>query len=283
MPEPQPAPESKPAPAKKTSFKPLKENAGTERLQVALSRFGIGSRRGVVEAIEGGLVKVNGEVVREKGLRVDPNKDVIEVEGRTLDISAPRNPRYFMLNKPRGVMTTMQDPNAEHTVADFFRDVPSRLFPVGRLDRDTTGLLLMTDDGELAFRLMHPRFGVTKRYRAAVEGAVPDEALRRLAKGVELEEGKTAPCKIDLESRDALHTTLFITLHEGKKRQIRRIFQSVGFFVTDLERIQYGPVTVEGLKPGQRRELTHSEVAALREAAGIGARGGPKKKAEPKD
>jgi len=258
-----------PKSSKKTSFRRSKENQDTERLQVVLARFGIASRRGVVEIIESGKVTVNGKVVTEKGLRIDPAKDRVAIEGRELEGTTTGRKSYFMLNKPKGVMTTLQDPHAERTVADFFRDVPARLFPVGRLDRDTTGLVLMTDDGELAFRLTHPRFGVAKRYRAGVEGAVTDQTIRRLEGGVMLEEGRTAPCRIDVSTRSPEGSVLYVTLHEGKKRQIRRIFQKMGHFVRDLERIEYGPLKLDDLRPGHRRELRAAEVRLLQEVTGL--------------
>jgi 23S rRNA pseudouridine2605 synthase len=239
-----------------------------ERLQVALAHFGIASRRGVVEMIEAGKVTVNGQVVKEKGFRVDPIADKIAIDGQILQTATTQKKRYFIFNKPKGVMTTLQDPNAESTVADFFGDVPERVFPVGRLDRDTTGLLLMTNDGELSFRLTHPKFGVAKHYRALVQGVVTDDKIKYLEKGVELEEGMTAPCKIKVEERGPRFTVLAVTLHEGKKRQIRRIFQKVGHFVKDLERVSYGPLSLGKLAEGQRRELTSSEVKALYAATG---------------
>ena len=245
------------------------------RLQVALARFGIASRRGVVSLIESGKVTVNGAVVREKGFRVKPS-DKVQLDGREqLPTDPPQEKRTFAFNKPKGVMTTLQDPHAESTVGDFFRDLSERLFPVGRLDRDTTGLLLMTNDGELAFRLTHPRFGVEKRYYARVEGIVTDEEVRRLEKGVRLEDGMTAPCKIQIEKTTPRETTLTIILHEGKKRQIRRIFDKMGHWVTELERRSYGPVTLGDLRPGQKRELSTEEVRALREATGLERKNGP--------
>lgn len=249
----------------------MKENPETktgERLQVALARHGIASRRGVVTLIEEGQVKVNGEVVKEKGFRVVPT-DKIEINGRELAGKSEERKRYFVLNKPKGVMTTLQDPNAEETVADFFRDVPERIFPVGRLDRDTTGLLLMTNDGELAFRLTHPKFGVEKRYRAVVKGVVIPDTIKKLEQGIELEEGKTAPCKIEITDRSARETALFVTLHEGKKRQIRRIFQKMGHFVKDLQRLSYGPLSLGHMRAGETRELSKKEVDALKAATGL--------------
>lgn len=240
-----------------------------ERLQVVLARFGIASRRGVVSLIENGQVLVNGKPVLEKGFRVDLSKDKVSVEGRELPTDQSPEPTYYIFNKPKGVMTTLQDPHAERIVADYFQDVLVRLFPVGRLDRDTTGLLLMTNDGELAFRLTHPKFGVEKKYRVKVKGFVTDEDARKLEKGVDLEEGPTAPCVVQVEARSKRETALMVILHEGKKRQIRRIFESVGHRVIELERFQYGPLLLGEMRLGQKRRLTASEVISLKIATGL--------------
>ncbi len=244
-------------------------NPKTERLQVVLARFGIASRRGVVSLIESGAVLVNGTPAREKGFRVDASKDKITVNGNPLPLEDDHEKRYFILNKPRNVMTTLQDPHAEKTVADFFKDVPTRLFPVGRLDRDTTGFLIMTNDGELAYRLTHPKFGVEKKYRTIVSGVVTQEKIKRLEKGIVLEEGKTAPCKIEIFNRSVHETSLYVTLHEGKKRQIRRIFEKIGHRVIELERLSYGPLSLGNMRFGDRRELKPHEVRALKEATGL--------------
>jgi pseudouridine synthase len=248
-----------------------------ERLQVVLARFGIASRRGVVALIESGRVLVNGVPVIEKGHRVDAVADKIIVDGNALDPGLGQKKRYFVIHKPKGVMTTMQDPHAERTVADFFKDIPERLVPVGRLDRDTTGLLLMTNDGELAFRLTHPRYGVKKKYKVLVSGRVSMDAIKRLEKGVCLEEGETAPCEITViqnfseTARSAASTLLSVTLHEGKKRQIRRIFQHVGYHVLELERTHYGPLFLGEMRVGARRELERFEIRQLEAAAGLAA------------
>ncbi len=248
----------------------MKEESKTsQRLQVVLARFGLASRRGVVNMIKEGRVEVNGQVVLEKGFRVDAQKDEIRVNGEPLNAGVPQKKAYYVFYKPKGVMTTLQDPHAEKTVADYFRMIPERLFPVGRLDRDTTGLLLMTNDGELAFRLTHPKFGVKKRYVARVRGSVTDEAVKRLEAGVELEDGMTAPCQIRVEKRDKKQTLLTVTLHEGKKRQIRRIFQKIGHGVMELERMSFGPLSLSDMKMGEKRKLTPEETAALFEAAGL--------------
>ena len=244
--------------------------ADGERLQVVLARFGIASRRGVVTLIEDGKVEVNGNVVLEKGFRVDATKDIIRVEGEQLSAD-PLKKVYYVFNKPKGVMTTLQDPHAESTVADFFKDVSERVFPVGRLDRDTTGLLILTNDGELAFRLTHPKFGVPKRYHALVTGSVTDAEVKQLEKGVQLEEGMTAPCKIQIEGKDRRHTELFVILHEGKKRQIRRIFELVGHRVVELERVNYGPLELGDLDTGEKRPLSAKEVRTLYDATGAKA------------
>lgn len=240
-----------------------------ERLQVVLARHGLASRRGVVSMIEKGQVSVNGKVIKEKGFRVNSSRDEVSVNGEVLGKKNFEMKRYFILYKPKGVMTTLQDPHAEKTVADFFTDVPERLFPVGRLDRDTTGLLLMTNDGELAFRLTHPRFGVTKRYQAIVKGVVTSETVKKLEKGIELEDGKTAPCKIEILEQNDQETYLYVVLHEGKKRQIRRIFQHMGHFVRRLERLNFGPLDLGNLRPGEKRELKKKEIDALKKATGL--------------
>ena len=238
-----------------------------ERLQVVLARFGLASRRGVVGLIESGKVSVNGKPVSEKGFRVE-SSDKIEVEGAQMP-STSQAKVYFAFNKPKGVMTTLQDPHAERTVADFFKDSVERVFPVGRLDRDTTGLLILTNDGELAFRLTHPKFGVKKRYRVRVRGVVTDAQIKQLASGVELEEGRTAPCEITVDERDRKETRLTVVLKEGKKRQIRRIFQKIGYFVQELERLSFGPLSLGELRYGDKRKLLGREVKALYEATGL--------------
>lgn len=242
----------------------------TERLQVVLARAGLASRRGVVSMIEEGKVVVNGKTITEKGFRVNAALDQITVDGKPIasnEISKEKY--YFLLNKPKNVMTTLQDPHAEKTVADFFKDIPVRVFPVGRLDRDTTGLLIMTNDGELAFRLTHPKFGVKKKYRAVVRGAVKAESVKKIERGIDLEEGRTAPCQIKIESTNPKETLLFITIHEGKKRQIRRVFESVGHRVIELERLGYGPLELGDLRWGSRRQLKAHEVQQLKDIVGL--------------
>jgi 23S rRNA pseudouridine2605 synthase len=169
------------------------------------------------------------------------------------------------------VTTTLHDPHAERTILEFFRNMPDRMYPVGRLDRDTTGLLILTNDGELAFRLTHPKFGVEKNYHALVEGAVTEQKIKMLERGVDLEEGRTAPCRITILKKTARATLLSVTLHEGKKRQIRRIFDLVGHRVMELQRLSYGPISLDNLKEGHKRELTMKEVQMLERATGLRA------------
>ncbi len=239
----------------------------TLRLQVLLARFGIASRRGVVSLIEEGHVRVNDVVIREKGFHIDERRDKVSIDDQPLPINTNRSLRYFVLNKPKGVMTTLQDPHATRTVSDFFKHVDERIFPVGRLDRDTTGLILMTNDGELAFRLTHPKFGVKKRYRVYIRGAIRPSDIKILGEGVLLEgEEQTAPCQIEIITKLPTETVLLVTLHEGKKRQIRRMFRHLNRLVIGLERLSYGPLALGDLPQGAHRELTRQEVEALKKA-----------------
>ncbi len=239
-----------------------------ERLQVFLARHGIASRRGVVQSIESGQVKVNGTVVREKGFRVDPLRDKIEYQGKLLAAKKPEFV-YYLFYKPQGVTTTLSDPHAKEMVSDFFKDVPERVYPVGRLDRETTGALLMTNDGELSFRLAHPKYGVDKTYFARVMGIVTEDKREFLQEGVELEEGITAPCSVTIKQLLKNETELVISLHEGKKRQIRRMLEMVGNPVIKLERIEYAGLTLKGLMPGDRRLLGAGEIQALKKLVNL--------------
>lgn len=252
---------------------------GPERLQKVLARAGFGSRRSCEELISSGRVKVNGEVA-SLGRRIEVARDAIEVDGARLSVLPGLV--HYMLNKPRGVVTTADDPQGRRTVTELVPGDP-RVFPVGRLDVDTEGLLLLTNDGELAQRLTHPSFGVEKEYLAKVEG-VPDRgALRRLREGVELEDGLTAPARVGVvgNPRDGL---LRIVVHEGRNRQVRRMCEAVGHPVRRLVRVRVGPLTLRGLDPGDWRPLSQAEVLALGEHAsgrqkvarrGPGSRRGP--------
>jgi 23S rRNA pseudouridine2605 synthase len=230
-------------------------------LVVYLARSGIGSRRSCDELIREGVVTVNDEVVTFPRQKVTP-QDVVAVRGEPV---AALELRYLLVNKPRGVASTRSDPHAERVIVDL---VPGgrALFPVGRLDVDTTGLIILTNDGVLANRLMHPRYGVPKTYVARVRGKVSRRALGALRGGVELEDGTTSPADVKLRKQSAKTALVEITIHEGRKRQVRRMFLAVGLPVEELSRRRYGPLTDKGLEPGGFRELSGDEVEALRRA-----------------
>ncbi|HQJ27038.1 MAG TPA: pseudouridine synthase [Thermoleophilia bacterium] len=230
-------------------------------LAVFIARAGLGSRRACDELIREGVVTVNDEVVEFPRQKVTVD-DVVAVRGEPV---SPRGLRYLLVNKPKGVASTRRDPHADKVIVDL---VPRgrELFPVGRLDVDTTGLIVLTNDGVLANRLMHPRYGVPKTYVARVRGKVSRRALATLRQGVDLEDGMTAPADVRLRKQSAKTALVEITLHEGRKRQVRRMFRSVGLPVEDLSRRRYGPLTDKGLEPGGHRELTADEVDALRRA-----------------
>jgi len=230
-------------------------------LVVYLARAGLGSRRSCDELILKGSVTVNGEVVKFPREKIAP-EDVVLVDGEPVEA---RELRYFLVNKPRGVASTRRDPHAERVIVDL---VPNGriLFPVGRLDVDTTGLIILTNDGVLANRLMHPRYGVPKTYVARVRGKVSRRALGALRQGVDLEDGLTSPAEVNLKKQSAKTALVEITIHEGRKRQVRRMFEAVGLPVDELHRRRYGPIADKGLEPGGYRELAGDEVEALRRA-----------------
>ena len=230
-------------------------------LVVYLARAGLGSRRSCDELILKGSVTVNGEVATFPRQKVEP-EDVVLVDGEPVEA---HELRYFLVNKPRGVACTRRDPHADRVIVDL---IPNGriLFPVGRLDVDTTGLIILTNDGVLANRLMHPRYGVSKTYVARVRGKVSRRALGSLRQGVELEDGLTAPAEVNLRKQSAKTALVEITIHEGRKRQVRRMFASVGLPVEELSRRRYGPLGDKGLQPGGYRELNGDEVESLRRA-----------------
>jgi 23S rRNA pseudouridine2605 synthase len=237
-----------------------------DRLQKVLARRGFGSRRACEELIAAGRVRVNGERA-VLGRRVDVDHDTVEVDGVRVGVRAGLV--YYLLNKPPGVVTTASDPQGRPTVVELVPLEP-RVFPVGRLDADTEGLLLLTNDGELAHRLTHPSFGVEKEYLAEVERRPTLVALQRLRKGVVLDDGRTEPARVVLVPPNALR----ITIHEGRNRQVRRMCAAVGHPVTRLVRTRIGPLAERGLRPGKWRPLTLAERRALEEATGSGAGAG---------
>jgi 23S rRNA pseudouridine2605 synthase len=231
-----------------------------ERLQKVLARIGFGSRRAAEELIEAGRVKVNGSTA-VLGRRVDPEQDRVEVDG--IPVGVRPGLVHYVLNKPRGVVTTADDPQGRPTVMHLVPPEP-RVFPVGRLDADTEGLLLLTNDGELAHRLTHPSFGVEKEYLAEVEGAPSPGAVRRLREGVVLDDGVTAPARVSLLAPNLVR----ISIHEGRNRQVRRMCEAVGHPVIRLVRTRIGRLVERELRPGQWRPLSTSEVRDLGAAAG---------------
>ncbi len=238
----------------------MSEPPAGERLQKVLAQAGIGSRRVAEIYIDEGRVSVNGVIAR-LGQRVDPERDVIEVDGSQIGVKAGLV--HYLLNKPAGVVTTAQDTHGRPTVVELVPAEP-RVFPVGRLDADTEGLLMLTNDGDLTHRLTHPRYGVPKEYLAEVEGRPSRGSLRQLREGVELEDGRTAPAKIALVAPNLVR----ITIHEGRNRQVRRMCDAVGHPVVRLVRTRIGPLTDATLAPGDWRPLTQAEVRALERAAG---------------
>lgn len=224
------------------------------RLNAYLARAGVASRRGADELIKAGRVTINGEPGQLNTFV--QSRDRVRVDG---ELVALQTLAYVLLNKPAGVVTTARDPQGRRTVVDLVPAEP-RIVPVGRLDADTTGALLLTNDGPLSHRLAHPRYGVEKVYEAEVEGTPTDATLQRLRDGIELEDGRTSPASV----RRLAPTRIELTIHEGRNRQIRRMLEAVGHPVTRLHRTTYAGLTLEGLEPGQWRELEPSEVDALR-------------------
>lgn len=233
-----------------------------ERLQKVIAHSGVASRRKAEEFIVDGKVKVNGKTVKELGTKVGPN-DRVEVNGIPLE---REEPVYFMLNKPRGVISAVSDDKDRKVVTDFFPEIKARIYPIGRLDYDTSGLLLLTNDGEFANLLMHPKNEVEKVYVAKVKGIPMREQLKKLQYGVKLEDGVTAPAKVKVLSSDKKKNSsiIQISIHEGKNRQVKRMFEAIGHPVIKLKREQFGFLTLQGLSTGDARELTPHEVKQLR-------------------
>ncbi|TDQ02997.1 MULTISPECIES: pseudouridine synthase [Microbacteriaceae] len=239
------------------------ESMQGERLQKVMAAAGVASRRVSEDMIVAGRVTVNGKVVRELGTRVDPEVDQVAVDGTAVQLDTSR--RYVMLNKPVGVVSSMRDEQGRPDLSRFTADYPERLFNVGRLDAETSGLLILTNDGELAHVLAHPSFGVTKTYIARVRGVVTPQTIGRLTKGVELEDGPIAADRAKLlQSNPRGDDSLVeITLHSGRNRIVRRMLAEVGHPVVELVRRQFGPLHLGTLKSGQLRDLTKAELGQL--------------------
>ncbi|SHF04037.1 pseudouridine synthase [Desulforamulus putei] len=239
-----------------------------ERLQKVLAKAGVASRRHAEELITGGKVMVNGRVVTELGTKVDAYKDKILVNGKP--IPPPEKKVYLLLHKPRGYVTTLSDERGRKTVLDLLEGVEQRVYPVGRLDYDSEGLLLMTNDGELTHALTHPKHQVKKTYLARVEGVPEPEKLQAMAKGLQLEDGLTAPAEVKIVDIQNGRALLQISIHEGRNRQVRRMCEHIGHRVLRLRRVRIGPLELGNLKPGEFRPLTRQELKELMSLAGIG-------------
>ncbi|MDR4888767.1 pseudouridine synthase [Fredinandcohnia sp. QZ13] len=236
-----------------------------ERLQKVIAHAGVASRRKAEELIVAGQVKVNGKVVKELGIKVSSN-DKIEVSGIPLE---REEPVYFLFYKPRSVISSVSDDKGRKVVTDFFPEIRERIYPVGRLDYDTSGLLLLTNDGEFANLLMHPKYEIEKVYVAKIKGIPPKEKLRQLERGIKLEDGMTAPARVKLISMDKRKQTsiIEISIHEGRNRQVKRMFEAIGHQVMKLKRERFGFLTLQGLHTGEFRELLPHEVKQLRALA----------------
>lgn len=234
-----------------------------ERLQKIIANAGVASRRKAEEFIVEGLVTVNGRIVRELGTKADPDKDAIKVMGKL--IRMPQSNTYIVLNKPVGYITSMSDPEGRPVVTDLLKGVKSRVYPVGRLDYDTEGLLILTNDGELANRLMHPSHEIPKTYLVKIKGTLEDIEMEKLAKGVKLEDGLTAPAVVRKLKKADANSWIEITIHEGRYHQVKRMVEKVGHSVIKLIRVRYGSIELGNVPPGQYRYLTHEEVKDLKE------------------
>ncbi|MGH3330424.1 MAG: pseudouridine synthase [Nocardioidaceae bacterium] len=240
---------------------------GLVRLQKLLAQSGVASRRKCEELMLEGHVEVDGEVVTRLGTKVDPSTAVIRVDGKRLPPASAHV--YVVLNKPRGVVSTMSDPEGRRTLSDFVADRPERLFHVGRLDTDTDGLILLTNHGDFAHRMAHPSYEMDKTYVAEVSGVVSKATARRLLDGVTLEDGPVTVNAFRVVSTHKERSIVELVIHEGRNRIVRRMLDEVGHPVKRLTRTAIGPVTMSGLKTGEMRELTREELGTLLDAAGL--------------
>jgi 23S rRNA pseudouridine2605 synthase len=250
--------------AGKKDIKPPKTFPGAEqegeRLQKVLARAGYGSRRSCEELIEQSRVEVNGEIVVEQGLRVDPEHDEIKVDGLTV---ATQSYQFFSLNKPAGVVATMEDPEGRQCLGDYVTNRETRLFHVGRLDTETEGVILLTNHGELAHRLTHPKYGVKKTYLAHIVGPIPRDLGKQLKDGIQLEDGYARADHFRVVEQTGKNYLVEVTLHEGRKHIVRRMLAEAGFPVDKLVRVSFGPITLGDQKSGWLRRLSNTEVGML--------------------
>ncbi|MFG3118444.1 pseudouridine synthase [Streptomyces sp. NPDC048197] len=231
-----------------------------ERLQKVLARAGMGSRRACEELIDQARVEVNGKIVMEQGVRVDPEKDEIKVDGLTV---ATQSYLFFALNKPAGVVSTMEDPDGRQCLGDYVTNRETRLFHVGRLDTETEGIILLTNHGELAHRLTHPRYGVKKTYLAAIQGPLPRDLGKQLKDGIQLEDGYARADHFRVVQQTGKNYLVEVTLHEGRKHIVRRMLAEAGFPVDKLVRTAFGPISLGDQKSGWLRRMTNTEVGML--------------------
>lgn len=231
-----------------------------ERLQKYLARAGVTSRRKAEDLIKQGRVRVNGAVVTAMGVKIDPERDQVEADGRFV---TKERKVYYLLNKPAGYVTTMHDPQGRPIVTDLLPEVRERVFPVGRLDYETEGALLLTNDGNFAHYILHPRFEVNKTYRATVSGIPGKDKIQQLEKGIKLDGQKTWPAKVSFLDKRAGKSTLKIIIHEGKKRQVRKMFAAIGHQVLHLQRTAYGGLVLGGLARGKYRKLVKKDLKKL--------------------
>jgi pseudouridine synthase len=236
------------------------------RLNKILAQAGLASRRGADRLIADGRVAVNGAATRDLATLADPERDVVTVDGRPLPRAEAKH--YLLLHKPSGYVTTVSDPRGRPVVADLVRDVEARLYPVGRLDWDVEGALLMTNDGALTHRLLHPRYGLPRVYEAEVAGHVAPGALARWRRGVQLDDGPATPQEVELLHADRDRSVVRLTFTEGRKHEVKRFCAALGHTVRRLRRVAFGPITLGDLPRGRYRQLTPRELATLRNAAG---------------
>lgn len=225
-----------------------------------MAHAGVASRRKSEEIIAEGRVKVNGEIVTAMGTKVDPQKDTIEVDGEEIE---KEKKIYLKLYKPTGYVTTVKDPQGRKTVLDLIEGVDKRIYPAGRLDLDSSGLLLLTNDGDLTHKITHPSHELDKEYEVVINGQLNDQEIKQFKEGIDLQEGRTAPAEIKKVNEDSKNTTYKVIIHEGMNRQIRRMFDVLGYKVVSLIRVRIGSITLGSLKPGEHKTLSREEVQDL--------------------
>ncbi len=237
-----------------------------ERLQKFIARCGVASRRKAEELIRSGRVKVNNRVVTEMGLKIDPRYDKIKVDGKRI---LPEKPVVVMLHKPREYVSTVSDPEERQTVLDLLPETAERLYPVGRLDYHSEGLILLTNDGTLTQKVLHPKHNIPRIYDVKVKGHVTETTLEAIRAGVQLDDGKTRPCLVEYKEHLPKNTWLTIEVYEGRNRLVRRLFEHFGYEVLRLIRVQFGPLKLKGLAPGKYRYLNQIQIEKLRKVAGV--------------